>query len=64
MFKMPAKLVSCASAGCADKRRHYESDEPRGIQMLEVPYDFLGKAYCSIECFEYGKKELDKPKEM
>jgi hypothetical protein len=48
-FKMPAKLVRCASKTCTNK-------EP-----IEVPYDFMQKAYCCQECFE---KRLDKPKEL
>jgi hypothetical protein len=45
------KLLPCSGPGCSDRRIHYERpDEPRGIQYVEVPIDFTGKAYCSINC--------------
>ena len=47
------KKVPCTGPGCANKRRHYETDEPRGIIYIEVPDAYNGPAFCSIECMLY-----------
>lgn len=46
--------VLCESPGCQGRRKHYESDEPRGPQYVEVPDDYVGKAFCSLECASYA----------
>jgi hypothetical protein len=53
------KQVPCAGPGCADRRVHFERpDTPRGIQMVEVPDDHEGLAFCSITCSLYWKAEV------
>jgi hypothetical protein len=45
------KKLPCSGPQCSERRIHYERpDEPRGIQYVEVPEDFTGKAYCSHTC--------------
>jgi len=45
------KKVPCSYPKCGEYRVHYERpDEARGTQMIEVPDDHTGKAYCSITC--------------
>jgi hypothetical protein len=48
------KKVLCAYEGCSNRRIHFESDKKRPQQTVEVPDDFEGKAYCSIECACYA----------
>lgn len=57
------KTVPCAGLGCADRRAHFESDEPRGTQMVEVPADYNGRAFCSIECSVYGRARTEPTRE-
>jgi hypothetical protein len=58
------KKVPCSGPGCSDRRRHYESDEPRGTIYVEVPDEYDGPAFCSIECWNYSKHELQKDREL
>lgn len=45
------KKVPCSYHKCGEYRVHYERpDEQRGQQMVEVPDNHEGKAYCSIAC--------------
>ena len=45
------KKVPCSYHKCADHRVHFEKpDIPRGIQYIEVPDNFTGRAYCSVTC--------------
>lgn len=60
------KKVKCSGPGCEGRRRHHESDEPRGPQWVEVPDGFPDdkKAYCSVECASYdgalAKRKVEK----
>ena len=48
------KKIKCSGPGCENKRVHHERpDTPRGPQYLDVPEDYYGKAFCSIECQMY-----------
>lgn len=50
------KKVPCNGPGCETRRIHYESPEtPRGIVLVEVPDEYEGNAFCSIECYSYYK---------
>jgi hypothetical protein len=45
------KKVDCSYSKCGDYRVHHEKpDIARGQQKIEVPDDFIGKAYCSCTC--------------
>lgn len=45
------KHTPCSGPYCAERRIHYErQDTPRGVQMVEVPDDYAGRAFCSITC--------------
>lgn len=56
------KQVKCSGPGCENRRRHHESDEPRGPQIVDVPDDWQGKrAFCSIECAAYGGTGVLRP---
>jgi hypothetical protein len=53
--------VECSGPGCGDRRAHRERPfEPRDVRFVEVPEDFVGKAYCSIECAAYAGVHLTK----
>ena len=47
------KKLPCSGSGCSNRRKHYESMDPRGIIYVEVPDEYEGKAFCSIECRVY-----------
>lgn len=48
------KQIECSGPYCPQRRIHYEDPfTPRGPQFIEVPDDYEGKAYCSIECAMY-----------
>jgi len=54
------KKVPCSYKGCSDRRPHYERPhEKRLHRMIEVPEDFSGDAYCSIECQVYDKPKYN-----
>ena len=58
------RQIPCSCPTCGDRRTHYENPEPRGKPvMIEVPDDFQGFAYCSIECKCYHEHELKTAKE-
>lgn len=43
--------IPCSGPGCSERRIHWcEPNTPRGIQLVEVPEDYTGKAYCSMTC--------------
>lgn len=49
-------LVACSYVNCGDRRIHWEKpDVPRGPQHFEIPDDYVGPAYCSIECAYYDE---------
>lgn len=49
------KLVPCSYIGCKYRRPHWERpDETREHQMVEVPDDYEGEAFCSNECAVYN----------
>ena len=55
--------VACNYPGCSDRRVHYQQpDTRRKHQMVEVPEDHRGPAYCSIECMLYHEAVLEKEK--
>lgn len=60
------KQIPCSYHACGERRVHYEHpDVPRGPQTVEVLDDFIGKAYCSIECAAYdGHFSKDKTKQI
>lgn len=46
-----SKKVPCHYINCKHRRVHFEHpEEPRGIQLVEVPDDFSGQAFCSLTC--------------
>lgn len=52
------KKVKCNYKNCFNRRIHFEKDELRKHQYIEVPNSFNEKcidAYCSIECYLYDK---------
>jgi hypothetical protein len=50
------KKVPCAWEGCSNRRPHWsEPYKRRQHRMIEVPADYEGKAYCSIECQMYAE---------
>jgi hypothetical protein len=52
------KKVPCACKTCCNRRSHHESDgDGRPQQTVEVPDNFIGKAYCSIECMLYDEHD-------
>jgi hypothetical protein len=54
------KKIPCSYDGCSNRRIHHERpDEMRPHRMIEVPDDFEGNAYCSIECQMYDKPHYD-----
>lgn len=54
---------ACAGPGCASRRIHHERpDEPRGRQMVEVPEDHKGLAFCSITCALLAGVVVARPK--
>ncbi len=49
------KRVNCAYPDCGKRRPHHERpDEERGTQTVEVPWNYEGKAYCSMTCAIMG----------
>ena len=61
------KRVKCPAPGCAGKRIHHERpDTPRGPQYNDVPDDYYGLTFCSLECQMYwngtNKKKIWKRK--
>jgi hypothetical protein len=61
----PTKKVPCSSPSCSSRRIHHgRPDEPRGTVWLDVPEGFEGHAYCSVECYLYGKTENDATKKL
>ena len=48
------KNIPCSGPGCEQVAANYETDRPRGVILIEVPDDYQGKAYCSIECRAYA----------
>lgn len=57
---MKMKKVPCSYVDCGSRRKHWEDPEPRGYRrMIEVPEDFNGPAYCSIECQVYDKSKYN-----
>lgn len=62
MAELLTKKIPCAGPGCANRRVHHERpDEPRGVQMVEVPESYDGNAtvYCSIECWLYHQAKVN-----
>lgn len=47
------KSVPCTYKDCGLRRMHYETEQLRGTQLVDVPDDFVGVRYCSIECAVY-----------
>lgn len=44
----------CSYSGCRSRRTHFESEEMRLHQLVEVGDDFAGeRQYCSLECAIY-----------
>jgi len=57
------KLIDCSGPHCAERRIHHERpDTPRGIQSVRVPQNYVGPAFCSIECRMYwqGQQRMEK----
>lgn len=51
------KKVPCANKDCSERRLHWcYPDKNRPHQMVEVPDDYEGKAYCSLTCQAAGEK--------
>jgi hypothetical protein len=49
------KAVPCSYADCGKRRIHWcEPETERGTQTVNVPIDYHGPAYCSIECACYA----------
>lgn len=45
------KKISCGNPACNERRIHWDrQDEMRPHQEIEVPDDYMGKAFCSITC--------------
>ena len=42
--------VPCSYKKCGNRRKHWMLPFKRGKQYVNVPDDFHGKAYCSMEC--------------
>lgn len=58
------KLISCCCKTCQNRRKHYEEhDVNRYQQLVEVPDDFIGRAYCSIECMLYDEHDRKETKD-
>jgi hypothetical protein len=54
MLKSKMIKRECDGPGCGDRRVHWERPyNPRGAIMVEVPEDYQGKVFCSIECQVY-----------
>ena len=50
------RKVPCNFYGCSGRRNHHESDSPesgRPHRTVEIPDDFRGKVFCSLECQMY-----------
>jgi len=45
-----AKKIPCSCSSCSSKEVWTKPDTPRGVQLVEVPDDHVGPAYCSITC--------------
>jgi hypothetical protein len=57
--RMGMKKVPCCSSACSGRRVHHERpDTPRGTQFCTVKANHTGPAYCSLNCYIYGKGEL------
>lgn len=49
------KRVVCGYDLCSKRRPHHERpDEERGPQLVEVPWWYEGRAYCSMTCAIMG----------
>ena len=49
------KKVPCSCETCDQRRAHYETPEVmRQRVMVDVPDDYNGPAFCSIECAAYS----------
>lgn len=53
------KSVQCGYPQCSSRRSHHESLKmTRPHRTIEVSDQFVGCAYCSIECRMYHEAEL------
>ena len=58
--RIAMKKVPCSSSACSERRIHHERpDDPRGQQYCEVKANHHGPAYCSLNCYFYGKGERE-----
>jgi hypothetical protein len=49
------KKILCGNTTCWQRRPHHESEEDtRPHQLVEVPYEYTGKVFCSITCACYA----------
>jgi len=53
MGSLDMKQIPCSGPGCSKVFTNHETDLPRGVKLIEVPDEYQGKAYCSIECKVY-----------
>jgi len=55
------KKVKCSYPNCYERRIHFQKPfTNRPHQTVDVPEDYEGNAYCSIECMMYHKVMLEK----
>lgn len=48
---MTKTLQCCNFDGCAGRRVHHENpDTPRGLQTIEVDYEYDGPYFCCMTC--------------
>ena len=57
MAENPTKMIECSYEKCGERRLHWSSPEtPQGERRkIEMPADYEGPVYCSIECAAYAK---------
>ena len=60
------KKIPCNGPYCDQRRIHYEMQHVmRPRQMVSVPVDYEGEAYCSITCaVQDGAMDINQPPEM
>lgn len=58
MEKLLTKLIPCSYIRCAECRRQaYGPSESEEEQLVTVAVNYIGTAYCSIECAMAAKAE-------
>lgn len=58
--KWGMKFVVCEAYGCKERRIHWDMPyTPRGPQLVQVPIDHIGPAFCSLTCYMLRNGELN-----